>query len=151
LAEAEIDPRSPSIDIERTPLNLNILVDEIPEDIDVKSNVVQEEADTPIMQTTDVIVITETVKNMIYMDDNQDQPITPNRRLEKTGEKVRTPLSCLMNTQGAERLANIQNKTKLARSIFKDSGRPANHSASKMPNSSSKIPVFRRSSSKELN
>lgn len=164
LPGAEIDPRSPSIDIERTPLNLNILPDEIQENVvesDIESDVVEPDAvkvgaDTPTLGIADANVIIETVKNMIYMDDHQEQPMTPNRNsanVEKD-EKKRTPLSCLINTQGADNRIErrlLQNKSSLARSIFKESMQPANHSASKMTNSSSRIPVLRRSCSKELN
>lgn len=156
---AEIDPRSPSIDIERTPLNLNNLADEsqeIQKDINSQSDVVAVDVYTPTIETTDAAVITETVKNMIYMDDNEDLPITPKKsdNLDKM-ETKRTPLSCLINTQGAdnrmERRMKVQNKSNLARSIFKDSVPTGNVHSGKMPNSSSKIPVFRRSCSKDSN
>lgn len=155
LSEVEMDPRSPSIDIERTPLNLRIVADEIQEDMNMQS-VVEEDAEKP--STLESVVMIENVKNMIYTDDHEDhEASTPNTKSDKIESDVRqrTPLSCLINTQGShnriERRVKPQNKINLARSIFKDSMLPANHNANKLNNSSSKIPVFRRSCSMEKN
>lgn len=157
LPRVEIDPRSPSIDIERTPLHLNSLADEsqeIEEHINLQPDEEQEEY-TPTIETTDAAVITETIKNMIYMDNNEDLPMTPKSDNKEKNEGKRTPLSCLINTQGVdnrmERRMLIQNKNNLARTIFKDAVTSGNHNSSKSSTSSSKIPVFRRSFSKELN
>lgn len=160
FAECQIDPRSPSIDIERTPLTLNTLVDEPLED-DKNSqqplDVEVVESITPTKENIDVdTVTTGTVKNMIYMDENQEQPMTPNIKsdvTEKSEKNVRTPLSCLMNStdnRNDKRLkmqSSHNNKTILARKIFKESSANTN----KMTNSSSKIPVLRKSLSKEIN
>ncbi|KAG4074998.1 hypothetical protein HA402_014577 [Bradysia odoriphaga] len=149
-----IDPRSPSIDIERTPLMLNVL---LTDDTQKNENApkAEEVAKTP-MEGQTTTTITGTVKNMIYMDENQEQPMTPNVKsgnAEKI-EKVRTPLSCLVNTQSCDsrndKRFKMLNKPNMARTIFKDA--TANHNANKMNNnSSSKIPVLRKSLSKEIN
>lgn len=156
FSESQIDPRSPSIDIERTPLNLNVLLEETQEELNLQSDV-EEEADTPTKEKPIAAVITETVKSMIYMDENQEQPMTPTTKadnIEKVG-KIRTPLSCLINAQGTDnrfdKRMKMQNKPSLARTIFKDTAPPANHNTGKITNSSSKIPVFRKSLSKEIN
>ncbi|XP_037034115.1 uncharacterized protein LOC119072895 [Bradysia coprophila] len=151
FAVSQIDPRSPSIDIERTPLMLNVLLTDFQQN--ENSPKAEEVSKKPLEEET-ATTITGTVKNMIYMDENQEQPMTPNVKLgnaEKV-EKVRTPLSCLVNTQSYDSRNDkrfMHNKPMLARTIFKDA--TANHNANKMNNSSSKIPVLRKSLSKEIN
>lgn len=149
IAESEIDPRSPSVDIERTPLNLNVLLDETEEDQNLQSDI-EEDVIAPTKEQIDAVVSTEIVKNFIYNDKNQEQLIAPIKKtdnLEKVG-KIRTPLSCLINTQGVDNRNDLrlkmQNKTILARTIFKDATLSSNH------NTSSKIPVLRKSLSKEI-
>lgn len=151
FSECEVDPRSPSIDIERTPLNLHVLLDEVQEELHVQPDV-QDEAKTPTKEKTLAAVITATVKNVIYMDENQEQPMTPNTKTDNTEKvgKIRTPLSCLMN-QGTDKRMKMHSRPSLARTIFKDTALPGNQNACKITNSSSKIPVFRKSLSKEIN
>lgn len=154
LAELKIDPRSPSIDIERTPLDLNVLLEKTPEEDSILESDAEEEAKTSTKEKVETIA--EIVKNIIFMDEDHEQPITP--KAAKTENiamvgKVRTPLSCLVNTQGSEnridKRTRMQNNTSLARKIFKESTASANHNTSKLNNSSSKIPVLRKSLLKE--
>jgi hypothetical protein len=148
---AVIDPRSPSIDIERTPLNLNIIMENEEEFSYSESNIIEEKVESLIIEETDPTVITAKVINSIYLDENQSQPTTPNRKYNKIEkpETQRTPLSCLINTDhrnaGREK---VSNRKTLARSIFNDAMPSAHQNSAKMNNSSSKIPVFRRSISK---
>ncbi|KAJ6648468.1 hypothetical protein Bhyg_03698 [Pseudolycoriella hygida] len=142
---SEMDPRSPSIDIERSLLNLNVvLLDE------TKEEAPKVEAETEKANNQEIVanVPTEAVKNMIYVDEHQEQPTTSSVKSDNVDKLVqnRTPLSCLINSKGVEKRseirAKIQNRTNLARSIYKESA----HN-----NSASKIPVLRRSISKEVN
>lgn len=156
FAESKIDPRSPSIDIERTPLNLNVLLDESQDDQHIIQSDVEENEKTPTEEKIVAVVSADPVKNFIYKDENQEQPITPTMKsdnMEKVS-KIRTPLSCLINTQGVDnrndKRMKMQGKSSLARTIFKDTTHSANQN-SKITNSSSKIPVLRKSLSKEIN
>lgn len=148
FAEQKMDPRSPSVEIERTPLALNFETQ-----TEVHTNV---KRPTKAEEEEEIVasIVTGGAKNMIFMDEHHEQPVTPTTKSERTEktDKVRTPLSCLINTQKgdirSEKRFRMHNQHKpLARTIFKDTTH--SHSA-KINNPSSRIPVMRKSPSNEI-
>lgn len=145
IAELEIDPRSPSVNVERTPI--------------VFSHTIPTAEDYPVVEIVLDDVENQTpTKHNIYQDEESATPasdakITP--RQTQTNEKAannRTPLSCLGN-KGRSALQSKNRMTKMPKHPILFIGQQQKNGGTPFGNSnnnsnslvSSKIPVYKNS------
>lgn len=154
IAELEIDPRSPSINVERTPIVFKHYV------------FLDDSIELPASEFENTNKISTPIKHSIYQDKavvDDDTPTTP--KLTQTVDKLtnnRTPLSCLAN-KGRPPTVQHSNKKKnnnvlkhpilfigqqhlTPKCVKNGGGMPfgnSNNFSNKTTNGSSKIPVFK--------
>lgn len=147
IAEVEMDPRSPSVNVERTPIVFRSQL------------FIQPFVELPPVEKENINEIISIASNTIYQDENTiDTPITPKLDAAngKSSNNNRTPLSCLAN-KGGRPTVSQSNKKNMAKhpiifigqqqtpKCIKNGGTPfgKNHFNKQTSNGSSKIAVFK--------